>query len=200
MSFPEPLVKLIEELRKLPGVGPKSAQRLALHLILSGKPAIDGLVSSLVAARDRIRRCSVCGNLTEADPCPLCKDPRRDGSVLCVVSSPQDVAAIERSGGFKGLYHVLRGAIAPMDGVGPEDVGTEELVRRVRESRGKIKEVILATNPDVEGEATALYLSKELKPLGVTVTRLARGLPQGAEIDYQDDITLIKALEGRREV
>lgn len=200
MPFPEPLVKLIEELRKLPGVGPKSAQRLALHLILSGKPAIDGLVSSLVAARDRIRRCSVCGNLTEADPCPLCKDPRRDGSVLCVVSSPQDVAAIERSGGFKGLYHVLRGAIAPMDGVGPEDVGTEELVRRVRESKGKIKEVILATNPDVEGEATALYLSKELKPLGVTVTRLARGLPQGAEIDYQDDITLIKALEGRREV
>jgi recombination protein RecR len=200
LSFPEPVTKLIEELRKLPGVGPKSAQRLALHLILSGRPAIDGLVSSLIAVRDRIKRCSICGNLTDTDPCPLCKDPRRDGSVLCVVASPQDVAAIERSGGFKGLYHVLRGPISPMEGVGPEDVGVAELVHRVKHSNGRIKEVILALNPDVEGEATALYLSKEIKPLGVTVTRLARGLPQGAEIDYQDDVTLIRALEGRREV
>lgn len=200
MSFPEPLVRLIEELRKLPGVGPKLAQRLALHIVLSGRPAIDSLISSLVAARDRVRRCSTCGNLTDVDPCFICKDPRRDGALLCVVASPQDVAAIERSRGYKGLYHVLRGPISPMDGIGPEDVGADGLLRRVRESGGKIKEVILATNPDAEGEATALYLSRELKPMGVTVTRLARGLPQGAEINYQDDVTLIKALEGRREV
>lgn len=200
MSFPETLIRLIEEMRKLPGVGPKLAQRLALHLVLSGRSAIDPLISSLAAARDKLRRCSICGNVTEVEPCVFCRDPRRDGSVLCVVASPQDVVAIERSGGYRGLYHVLRGNISPMDGIGPEDVGVQDLVRRIRESKGKIKEVILATNPDAEGEATALYLSQELKPLGVVVTRLARGLPQGAEINYQDDVTLAKAIEGRREM
>lgn len=197
--FPDAIQTLVDELRRLPGIGPKSAQRLAFHLIVAGKPSMNRLISSLEAARDRVGYCSVCGNLTEADPCPICQDSKRDGTLVCVVAYPKDVLAIERAGGFRGLYHVLHGYIEPLKGVGPEDLRTKELLSRLG-SGSAIKEVILATNPDVDGETTALYLARVLKPLGVRVTRLARGLPFGADLDYADEVTLARSLEGRREI
>ncbi|HHW27680.1 MAG TPA: recombination protein RecR [Firmicutes bacterium] len=197
--FPDAIQSLVDELRKLPGIGPKSAQRLAFHLIVAGKPAINKLISSLEEARDRVGYCSVCGNLTESDPCPICQDSKRDRTLICVVGYPKDVLAIERAGGYRGLYHVLHGYIEPLKGVGPEDLRTKELLARLGPG-SPVKEVILATNPDVDGETTALYLAKVLKPLEVRVTRLARGLPFGADLDYADEVTLARSLEGRREV
>ncbi|HHY44603.1 MAG TPA: recombination protein RecR [Firmicutes bacterium] len=196
--LPEAIHELVEELRKLPGVGPKTAQRLAFHLVVSGKESINRLISSLIEARDKIGYCSVCGNLTDQDPCGICQDSRRDPSVICVVAYPKDVLAIERAGAFRGLYHVLHGYIEPLKGIGPEELQVEELLKRA--SSPGVKEIILATNPDVDGETTALYLAKALKPLGVKVTRLARGLPFGADLDYADEVTISKSLEARREM
>ncbi len=189
----------MDELRKLPGIGPKSAQRLAFYLVVSGKDSMSRLIASLEKARDRVGYCSVCGNLTDRDPCQVCRDPKRDASVLCVVGYPKDVLAIERAGGYMGLYHVLHGYIEPLKGIGPGDLRVKDLMARLGPGK-EIKEVILATNPDVDGETTALYLSRQLKPLGVRVTRLARGLPFGADLDYADEVTLARSLESRREI
>ncbi|HEX6988492.1 MAG TPA: recombination mediator RecR [Bacillota bacterium] len=198
MRYAEPIVRLITELTRLPGVGPKSAQRMAFYLLF--RPAEDArrLAEAITGAREAIRPCTRCGNLTDRDPCALCSDPARDDTVLCVVEHPRDVAAMERTSQFRGRYHVLHGAISPMDGVGPDDLRIKELLERL--GHGQVREVILATNPNVEGEATALYLARLIKPLGVRVTRIARGLPEGGDLDYVDELTLSRALEGRREL
>jgi recombination protein RecR len=198
--IPEPINRLAEELRRLPGVGPKTAQRLAFHLVVSGKESMDKLIHALEEARDKVGYCSVCGNLTDIDPCGVCGDQKRDESLLCVVAYPKDVIAIERAGGYRGFYHVLHGYIEPLKGIGPEEIRVRELVSRVEAPGSKIREVILATNPDIDGETTALYLAKALKPSGVKVTRLARGLPFGADLDYADEVTLAKSMETRREI
>ncbi len=197
--LPEALEELVDELRKLPGIGPKSAQRLAFYLIVSGKARMSRLIHRLEDARDQVGYCSVCGHITDTDPCPICRDPKRDSSVICVVGYPKDVLAIERAGGYSGLYHVLHGYIEPLKGIGPEDLRIKDLMARIGPEKS-VKEVILATNPDVDGETTALYLSRQLKPLGLRVTRLARGLPFGADLDYADEVTLARSLESRREV
>jgi recombination protein RecR len=189
---------LIEELNRLPGVGPKTAQRLAFHLLHRPRDEVARLAEAISDARERVRLCSICANLTDADPCSLCQDPQRDGGLICVVEEPKDVAAMERTREFRGLYHVLHGAISPMDGVGPEELKVRELLARIEP--GRVHEVILATDPDVEGEATALYLARLLRPLGVRVTRIARGVPEGGDLDYVDEVTLGRALEGRREM
>jgi recombination protein RecR len=191
-----PLARLIEELHKLPGIGPKTAQRLAYHIVRS--PEARALAEAIVEAQERLTYCSQCQNLTDIDPCRLCADPHRDRSIICVVEEPLDALAIERSGRYRGLYHVLHGVISPMDGVGPQDLKVAELLDRLRQ--GEVREVIMATNPTLEGEATALYLARLLRPLGVKVTRPARGLPMGADIEYADEVTLARALEGRQEL
>jgi len=191
-----PLARLIEELHKLPGIGPKTAQRLAYHLVRS--PEARALAEAIVEAQERLTYCSQCQNLTDKDPCHLCADPHRDRSIICVVEEPLDALAIERSGRYRGLYHVLHGVISPMDGIGPQDLKVAELLDRLRQ--GEVREVIMATNPTLEGEATAMYLARLLRPLGVKVTRPARGLPMGADIEYADDVTLARALEGRQEL
>ena len=199
-DYPKPIAELIDELRKLPGIGPKTAQHLAFHLVVSGKSEIDRLVSSLQRVRDEIGYCTICGNLTDADPCSICKDPKRDQGIICVVGYPKDVLAIERVGGYQGLYHVLHGYIEPLKGIGPEDIRIKELIKRVKDSKEKVKEVILATNPNIDGETTALYIARLLKQMDIKVTRLARGLPFGADLDYADEVTLARSLEGRREM
>ena len=199
-AYPKAICGLIYELRKLPGIGPKTAQRLAFHLVVSGKSSINQLIDSLAEVRDTIGYCSVCGNLTDVDPCGVCQDPQRDASTICVVGYPKDVLAIERVGGYQGMFHVLHGYIEPLKGVGPDDIRVKELIARVKHNNHQVKEVILATNPDIDGETTALYLARALKPLGVKVTRLARGLPFGADLDYADEVTLARALEGRSEI
>lgn len=199
-TLPESIENLVEELRKLPGIGPKSAQRLAFFLASQGKEFINRLIYSLGETRDRIGYCSLCGNLTDLDPCGICRDPKRDKSLICVVAYPKDVLAIERAGSYRGLYHVLHGYIEPLKGIGPEDIRSKELLRRIQDKESPVQEVILATNPDVDGETTALYLSRILKPEGLRVTRLARGLPFGADLDYADEVTLARSLEARREV
>ncbi len=191
-----PLARLMEELHKLPGIGPKTAQRLAYHIVRS--PEARALAQAIMEAQERITFCSQCQNLTDSDPCRLCTDPQRDRSLICVVEEPLDALAIERSGRYRGLYHVLHGVISPMDGVGPEDLKVAELLDRLR--GGQVREVIVATNPSLEGEATAMYLARLLRPLGVKVTRPARGLPMGADIEYADEVTLARALEGRQEL
>lgn len=198
--LPDAISQLVDELRKLPGIGPKTAQRLAFYLVVSGKESINRLVSSLEEARDRVGYCSICGNLTDIDPCGVCNDARRDPSIICVVAYPKDVLAIERAGGYRGYYHVLHGYIEPLRGIGPEEIRVKELLDRLSLPGSQVKEVILATNPDVDGETTALYLAKSLKAAGVKVTRLARGLPFGADLDYADEVTLSKSLEARREI
>ncbi|MGE5579783.1 MAG: recombination mediator RecR [Bacillota bacterium] len=198
--IPEAITRLAEELRKLPGVGPKTAQRLAFHLVVSGRESMDKLIFALEEARDKVGYCSICGNLTDIDPCGVCADQKRDESLLCVVAYPKDVIAIERAGGYRGFYHVLHGYIEPLKGIGPEEIRVRELVSRVGAAGSKVREVILATNPDIDGETTALYLAKALKPSGVKVTRLARGLPFGADLDYADEVTLAKSMETRREI
>ncbi len=197
-SFAPPLVRLIEELSKLPTVGPKTAQRLAFYMLSMPVEDAEALASAILEAKRRIRYCSICANITEADPCELCTDAKRDQSVICVVENPRDVAAMERTREFRGLYHVLQGAISPLDGIGPDDLRIAELLRRL--AGGTVLELIVATNPRVEGEATALYLAKVIKPLGVKVTRIAHGLPVGGDLEYADEVTLARALEGRREL
>jgi recombination protein RecR len=193
-----PANRLIEELSKLPGIGPKTAQRLAFHLLNAPPEVAHNLARALVFARDNVRYCSVCANLTDREVCQICSDPERDPTLLCVVQEPRDVVAMEKTRGYRGLYHVLQGAISPLAGVGPDDLTIKQLLARLGE--GKIKEVILATNPDVEGDATALYLAQLIKPLGLKVTRIAHGLPVGAHLEYADEMTLARALEGRREL
>jgi recombination protein RecR len=196
--FEGPVQDLIEALRRLPGIGQKSAQRLAFHLLRSPAEEARALADAILAAKERIAICAECFNVAEGDRCSYCRDPRRDGSVLCVVEEPGDIVAVERTQEFRGRYHVLGGHISPMDGVGPDDLRTRELLARA--SAGEVKEVILATNPTVEGEATSIYLANLLKPIGVRVTRIASGLPVGGDLEYADEVTLGRALEGRREL
>ncbi len=193
-----PVAKLVEEFQKLPGIGHKSAQRLAFHVINMPIEKVQGLANSILDAKQKTKYCSVCSNLTDTDPCPLCSGTSRDKSSICVVQDARDVVAMERTREFKGLYHVLHGAISPMMGIGPEDIKIKELIRRLGD--GEVKEVILATNPNVEGEATAMYISKLIKPLGIKTTRIAHGIPVGGDLEYADEVTLAKALEGRREI
>jgi recombination protein RecR len=192
------LEALIEELVKLPSVGQKSAQRLALHLLRTPREEALRLADAIRAVREHVGFCAICGNFSESDPCAICRDPQRDGSVVCVVEQPGDVLALERTAQYKGRYHVLGGALSPLDGATPETLRIRPLLERL--TKEPIREVILATNPNVAGEATALYLSKLLSPLGVKVTRIARGVPMGSDLEYSDLVTLARALEGRREV
>lgn len=198
MLYSKPLARLIEELQRLPGIGPKSAQRLAFHLLKQETGVVEGLAQALLEAKSQIKLCSQCSNLSAQDPCELCSDAKRDVKVLCVVAEPRDVIALERTREFKGRYHVLQGLISPMDGVGPEQLKIKELLARLQGSA--VEEIILAINPTIEGEATTLYLSRLLKPTGLRLTRIAFGLPIGSDLEYADELTLIRALEGRREV
>jgi recombination protein RecR len=198
MSRPDPLVRLIEQLQRLPGIGAKSAARLAFHVLKTPREEIERLVGAMREVKDRVTYCSVCSNITDADPCYFCTNSDRDGRLICVVEEPENVTAIEKTRDFRGRYHVLMGALSPLHGVGPDDLKIRELLGRV--STGGVEEVILATNPNVEGEATAIYLAKLLKPLGVRVTRIAMGVPVGSDLEYADEVTMHKAMEGRREV
>lgn len=198
MTYPAPIQELVDQLGRLPGVGPKTAQRLAFFLLNLPTGEAERLATAIVEARKQIRYCSVCFNFTDADPCRLCRSPGRDDAVLLVVEQPKDVIAMEKTREYRGRYHVLHGAISPMDGIGPEELKVRELLERLR--NGVVREVILATSSSLEGEATALYLGRLLKPLGLTVTRIARGIPMGGDLDYTDEVTLLKALEGRREI
>ncbi|NLY54377.1 MAG: recombination protein RecR [Firmicutes bacterium] len=197
--FPEHLNKLIGELMKLPGIGPKSAQRLAFHLLNVDRAQVVELAKAMVYAKDRTRACKRCFNITDQELCPICRDPRRDDKQICVVQDTRDVVALEKTREFKGYYHVLQGAISPMEGIGPEHLRIKELLQRVQ-ANPQLEEVILATNPNIEGEATAMYVARLLKPLGLRVTRIAHGLPVGGDLEYVDEVTLSRALEGRREI
>ena len=198
MLLPDPLARLIEELQRLPGIGPKSAQRLAFHILRTPREQADRLVEAVRDVKERVTYCSTCNNITDVDPCGFCSADNRDRHIICVVEEPQNVSAIEKTGDFKGLYHVLMGALSPLQGIGPDELKIKNLLMRVGE--GNIEEIILATNPNVEGEATALYLARLLKPLGVRVTRIAMGVPVGSDLEYADEVTMHKAMEGRREV
>ncbi len=197
-GFAQPIEELIAALVKLPGIGEKTAMRLALHMLRSPREEMEALSRAIVHVKEKIRTCGECFNFTEEDPCLICADPARRTGLLCVVEEPGDLMAIEASRGFKGMYHVLHGTLSPLDGVGPEDLRIAELLGRVR--KGAFREVILATNPTVEGEATSLYLAQQLRPLGVRVTRIAYGLPAGGDVQYADHLTLGKALENRRDL
>jgi recombination protein RecR len=192
------VVRLIEEFHKLPGIGPKSAQRLTYYLLRAPREEAQALAQAILEVKEKIVFCSVCQNVTDSDPCLICANTQRDSSLICVVEEPLDILALERTGSYDGIYHVLHGVLSPMDGIGPEDLKVEELLERLKD--GSVTEVILATNPNLEGEATAMYLSRLLRPLGMKVTRLARGLPTGADLEYADDQTLSRALEGRQEI
>lgn len=198
MYYSESVEQLIEQLAKLPGIGPKSAQRLAFYILKSPRAEAEALSSALVEVKDRVRFCEVCFNITEETACEICRDGGRDRSVIVVVEEPKDVVALEKTREFKGLYHVLQGAISPIDNVGPDDIRIKELL--VRLGDGEVTEIVLATNPNIEGEATAMYIARLIKPLGITVTRIASGLPVGGDLEYADEVTLGKALEGRREI
>ncbi len=197
-STAAPLARLIEEFYKLPGIGPKSAQRLAYYLLRMPAAEAYSLAKAITEVKERVTLCTICQNVTESDPCRVCSDDRRDQTQICVVEEPLDILAMERTASFSGLYHVLHGAISPMDGIGPEDLKVSELLNRLRD--GVVQEVILATNPNLEGEATSMYLTRLIGPLGVRVTRLARGLPVGGDLEYADDVTLTRAFEGRQEM
>jgi len=194
----EPVARLISELSKLPGVGNRTAQRLAFFIINMPQNQAVGLANAISSVQAKIRNCSICCNITDADPCRICQSDLRDKEMVCVLEDPKDVAAMERMKDYKGVYHVLHGTISPMDGIGPDDIRIKELLSRV--AAGKVREAILATDPDVEGEATAIYISRLLKPLGVKVTRIAHGIPVGGDLEYTDEVTLSKAMEGRREM
>jgi recombination protein RecR len=193
-----PIARLIQQLARLPGVGEKTAARLAFHILRAAPEDAAALASAITDVRQKIRFCSTCCDLTESDPCAICRDARRDGALVCVVAQPQDLMAIERAGGYRGKYHVLHGLLSPLDGVGPDDLRVAELVRRCGD--GTVQEAILATSPSVEGEATAVYLAKLLRPLGVRTTRIATGVPIGGELEYADQATLARAIDGRREM
>lgn len=195
--YPIAIEKLIEEFAKLPGIGYKTAQRLTLHVLNLPQDEVRAFSDALVKARGTIKYCSVCGNYTDSDPCSICSNPSRDKETICVIEEPKDIMAIEKVRDYNGVYHVLHGNISPMAGRGPNDIKLRELITRIN---GDVKEVIVATNPNVEGEATAMYISKILKPLGVKVTRIAHGIPVGGDLEYADEVTLSKALEGRKEI
>lgn len=196
MNSAGPIARLVDEFARLPGIGPKTAQRLAFYILNEPPEAARSLARALLEARENIRRCSECCDLTDKDPCAICRDSRRDREILCVVELPRDVIAMEKTRGFRGLYHVLHGAISPMSGIGPGELTVRDLLKRL--AQNNIREVILATNPNVEGDATALYLARLIKPSGISVTRLAHGLPVGASLEYADELTLARALEGRQ--
>lgn len=195
--YPISIEKLIEEFAKLPGIGKKTAQRLTLHVLNLPKEEVEEFANALIKARGTIKYCSVCGNFTDKDPCAICSNPNRDRHIICVVEQPKDIMILEKVREYNGMYHVLHGTISPMAGRGPNDIKLRELVSRIN---GEIQEVIVATNPNVEGEATAMYISKILKPLGAKVTRIAHGIPVGGDLEYADEVTLAKALEGRKEI
>lgn len=197
-QYPRPLAKLINELSKLPGIGTKSAQRLAFHILSLDDSEAEQLADAITTAKSEMKYCSVCGNLTDEDPCAICSDSSRRDDVICVVESPRDVMAMERIKEFNGLYHVLHGVISPMEGIGPEDINLKSLVQRLQQ--GDVKELIIATNPNIEGEATAMYIARLIKPAGIKVTRIAHGIPVGGDLEYADEVTLLKSLEGRREL
>ena len=198
MSLPASLQHLIDQFKRLPGVGAKSAQRLAFHVLKTPREDAERLIEAIRDVKDRVTYCSICNNFTDVDPCVYCADPARDHRVVCVVEEPQNVNVIEKTGGFRGVYHVLLGALSPLQGVGPDDLRIKGLLTRIESDQ--IEEIILATNPTVEGEATAIYLARLLKPLGVRVTRIATGIPVGSDLEYADELTMGKAMEGRREV
>lgn len=193
-----PITRLIEEFSKLPGVGRKTAQRLAFHIINMNTNDVEALSKAIIEAKREIKYCSVCCNITDTDPCSMCSNKKRDSSVICVVEDPRDVAAMERTREFKGQYHVLNGVISPMDGIGPDMIKIKELIQRL--GTQDVREIIMATNPTIEGEATAMYIARLLKPMGIKVTRIAHGLPVGGDLEYADEVTISKALEGRREI
>jgi recombination protein RecR len=196
-SLPDPLVRLIEELQRLPGIGPKGAQRLAFYILRTPREQADRLIEAVRDVKERVTYCSTCNNITDIDPCAYCSADNRDRHIICVVEEPQNVAAIEKTREFKGLYHVLMGVLSPLQGIGPDDLKIRGLLTRITNG---VEEIIIATNPTVDGEATAHYLARLLKPLGVKVTRIAMGIPVGSDLEYADEVTMHKALEGRREV
>jgi recombination protein RecR len=196
--LPDPLTRLVEQLQKLPGIGAKGAQRLAFHILRNPRDDAERLCDAIRDVKERVTYCTVCNNITEQDPCAFCTGASRDGRIICVVEEPQNVAVIEKTREFRGLYHVLMGALSPLQGVGPDDLKIKGLLARV--GAGVVEEVILATNPTVEGEATALYLARLLKPLGVRVTRIAMGIPVGSDLEYADEVTMTRAMEGRRDI
>lgn len=195
--YPPSVVKLIEEFSKLPGIGPKTAQRLSMYVLNMDMDEAKGFADAIINAKRSVKHCSICGNLTDADPCSICGNPERDRNIICIVQESKDVIAMEKTKEFNGVYHVLQGAISPMQGIGPDDIRIKELLARITP---ETSEVILATNPNVEGEATAMYIARLLKPLGIKTTRIAHGVPVGGDIEYADEVTLSKALEGRREI
>lgn len=197
-GYPEPIARLIEQFMKLPGIGPKTAARLAFHVMGMETSDVDDFAKALKDVKTQLTECAICCNITDKSPCSICTDPRRDKLVICVVQEPRDVIAMERTHEFHGSYHVLHGAISPMEGIGPQEIRIKELVTRIGEE--DIDEVILATNPNVEGEATAMYISRLLKPFSLKITRIAHGLPVGGDLEYADEVTLAKALEGRRTI
>ena len=197
-QYPRPLAKLIGELSKLPGIGYKTAQRLAFHILSLEDSEAEALAQSITDAKREMKYCSICGNLTDTDPCIICSDGSRRQDVICVVESPRDVAAMERIREFNGLYHVLHGVISPMEGIGPEDINLKSLITRLQNN--DVRELIIATNPNIEGEATAMYIARLIKPSGIKVTRIAHGIPVGGDLEYADEVTLLKAVEGRREL
>ena len=197
-QYTQSIGRLIDELTKLPGIGEKTAQRLTFFLLKTPEQDVSNLAKALLDVKQHVRYCSICGNLTEQDPCAICQDVKRKRNVICVVEEPNDLYAIERTKEFYGLYHVLMGALSPLEGVGPEDIRIQELLRRLQQE--PCDEIIIATNPNVEGEATAMYLAKLLKPLGIKITRIAHGIPVGGDLEYADEITMTRALEGRREL
>lgn len=197
-SYAEPVARLIEEFSKLPGIGKKTAQRLAFYVLDSEISEAKSLAEAIVDAKEKTKYCSICSNITDIDPCIICSNSRRSEEVICVVEDPKDIIALERIREFNGTYHVLHGSISPMEGIGPDQIKIKELLSRLHTD--KVKEIILATNPNIEGEATAMYISKLIKPLGIRVTRIAHGIPVGGDLEYADEVTLAKALEGRREL
>ncbi|MCH8266593.1 MAG: recombination mediator RecR [Acidobacteria bacterium] len=199
-EYAKPMARLIEELRRLPGIGSKSAQRIAFHVLKAGTHDVERLTAALRDVKESIRLCDLCNNVTEVTPCAYCADPSRNAKLLCVIEGPEDILAIEKTGQYRGYYHVLHGALSPLHGIGPEQLRTANLVERLKSGAAEEVEVIIATNPNVEGEATAVYLSKLLKPLGVRVTRIALGMPVGGDLEYTDQVTISKAMEGRREI
>jgi recombination protein RecR len=197
MAFAGPIARLVQQLGKLPGIGEKTAARLAFHILRAPSEDAAALASAITDVKQKIRFCGICCDLTDRDPCAICSDARRDGGLVCVVAQPQDVIAVERGSGFRGRYHVLHGLLSPLDGIGPDDLRVGELVRRCAQG---IAEVILATSPSIEGEATAVYIAKLVRPLGVKTTRIATGVPMGGELEYADQVTLARAIDGRREM
>ncbi|GLI05040.1 MULTISPECIES: recombination mediator RecR [Paenibacillus] len=198
MFYPEPLAKLIDSFSRLPGIGPKTAGRLAFHVLRMKEDDVIDFAKALVNVKRNLHYCSVCCNITDTDPCRICQDKSRDASVICVVQEPKDLVAMERTKEFNGYYHVLHGAISPMEGIGPDEIRIADLLKRLSDEQ--VQELILATNPNIEGEATAMYLSRLVRPFGLKVTRIAHGLPVGGDLEYADEVTLTKALEGRREL